>query len=85
MTSRSAYPLTAAALQNSDVQPDWISRHFDSTYSVAITEQAVYLGGHFGFIERPTADDPYPGLDQRRLRHRPGTGGLRTRRPGGAS
>jgi large repetitive protein len=50
-----AYPLTAASLQNSDVQPLWISRHFDSIYSVAITENAVYLGGHFGFIESPTS------------------------------
>jgi PKD repeat protein len=57
-----AYPLTASSLQNSDVQPLWISRHFDSIYSIAITEQAVYLGGHFQFIESPTSDDPYPGL-----------------------
>jgi PKD repeat protein len=58
-----AYPLNASSLQNDDVQPLWISRHFDSIYSVAITEQAVYLGGHFQFIESPTSDDPYPGLD----------------------
>ena len=58
-----AYPLTAASLTNSDVQPLWISRHFDSIYSVAITEVAVYVGGHFGFIESPTSDDPWPGLD----------------------
>ena len=48
-----AYPLNATSLQDSDVQPLWISRHFDSIYSVAITEQAVYVGGHFGFIESP--------------------------------
>jgi PKD repeat protein len=58
-----AYPLTPAALQDSDVQPLWISRHFDSIYSVAITEVAVYVGGHFQFIESPTSDDPWPGLD----------------------
>lgn len=58
-----AYPLNATSLQSSDVQPLWISRHFDSIYSVAITEQAVYLGGHFQFIESPTSDDPWPGLD----------------------
>ena len=58
-----AYPLTAASLNDSNVQPLWIARHFDSIYSVAITEQAVYLGGHFGFIESPTSDDPWPGLD----------------------
>jgi PKD repeat protein len=50
-----AYPLDAASLQNSDVQPLWIARHFDSIYSVAITEDAVYVGGHFGFIESPTS------------------------------
>lgn len=58
-----AFPLTAASLQDPDVQPLWISRHFDSIYSVAITEQAVYVGGHFQFIESPTSDDPWPGLD----------------------
>ena len=58
-----AYPLTDASLTDSDVQPLWISRHFDSIYSVAITEVAVYVGGHFGFIESPTSDDPWPGLD----------------------
>jgi PKD repeat protein len=58
-----AYPLDAASLQNSDVQPLWIARHFDSIYSVAITEVAVYVGGHFGFIESPSSDVPWPGLD----------------------
>ena len=48
------------------MQPLWISRHFDSIYSVAITEQAVYLGGHFGFIESPEScptEPCYPGLE----------------------
>ncbi len=44
-----------------DVQPLWISRCFDSVYSVAISEKAVYLGGHFGWNESPTANDPWPG------------------------
>jgi hypothetical protein len=57
-----AYPLTTATLTNSTVAPLWVSRHFDSVYSVAITEKAVYLGGHFQFEESPTAQDPYPGL-----------------------
>ena len=30
---------------------------------MAITERAVYVGGHFGFEESPTAPDPWPGLD----------------------
>lgn len=58
-----AYPLNATSIQSSDVEELWVSRHFDSIYSVAITEQAVYLGGHFSFVESPTADDPWPGLD----------------------
>ncbi|MDP9210247.1 MAG: hypothetical protein M3O65_17520, partial [Actinomycetota bacterium] len=48
---------------NDNVQPLWVSRHFDSVYSVAVTERAVYVGGHFGFQESPTAPDPWPGLD----------------------
>ena len=62
-TPRSPTRSTAASLTDSNVQPLWISRHFDSIYSVAITEVAVYVGGHFGFIESPTSDDPWPGLD----------------------
>ncbi|HET9008115.1 MAG TPA: hypothetical protein VFQ04_15500, partial [Actinomycetes bacterium] len=54
-----AFPV--AGIDN--VQPLWVSRHFDSVYSVAITERAVYVGGHFGFQESPTAPDPWPGLD----------------------
>ena len=45
------------------VEPLWISRAFDSVYSVAISETAVYIGGHFNYIESPTANDPWPGLD----------------------
>ncbi len=61
-----AYPLNATSIQDSDVQPLWNSRHFDSIYSVAITENAVYLGGHFGFIESPEScptEPCYPGLE----------------------
>ena len=54
-----AFPMAG----NDNVQPLWISRHFDSVYSVAITEKAVYVGGHFGCQESPTAPDPWPGLD----------------------
>jgi PKD repeat protein len=45
------------------MEPVWVSRLFDSVYSVAISEVAVYLGGHFNFMESPTARDPWPGLD----------------------
>ncbi|MFN8188916.1 MAG: PKD domain-containing protein [Nocardioidaceae bacterium] len=57
---------TAVALPldgNDFVEPIWISRLFDSVYSVAITEVGVYLGGHFSWMESPTASDPWPGLD----------------------
>jgi large repetitive protein len=53
-----AFPIAGA----DNVQPLWVSRHFDSVYSVAITEDAVYVGGHFQFEESPTADSPWPGL-----------------------
>ncbi len=52
-----AFPLTGG----DDVQPLWISRLFDSVYSVAISERAVYVGGHFAWNESPTANDPWPG------------------------
>ncbi|MFG1955111.1 hypothetical protein [Micromonospora sp. NPDC048830] len=45
------------------VEPIWVSRHFDSVYSVAITETAVYVGGHFSWQESPTSNVPWPGLD----------------------
>ena len=45
------------------VDPLWVSRAFDSIYSVAITEKAVYIGGHFQWNESPTAPDPWPGQD----------------------
>lgn len=47
----------------SDVKAKWITRCFDSIYSVAISEKAVYIGGHFAWNESPTAPDPWPGLD----------------------
>jgi hypothetical protein len=46
-----------------NVEPLWVSRMFDSVYSVAITEVAVYVGGHFSWQESPTANQPWPGLD----------------------
>ncbi len=45
-----------------NVEPLWISRMFDSIYSLAITDVAVYAGGHMAFMESPTARDPWPGL-----------------------
>jgi PKD repeat protein len=48
---------------NDFVQPLWVSRMFDSVYSVAISEVGVYVGGHMSWAESPTARDPWPGLD----------------------
>jgi PKD repeat protein len=59
-----AFPINPPAGSDpSDVQPKWITRCFDSVYSVAITEKAVYIGGHFAWNESPTAPDPWPGKD----------------------
>ena len=54
-----AYSLTGG----DNVEPKWVSRAFDSVYSVAISEKAVYIGGHFAWNESPTAPDPWPGQD----------------------
>ena len=44
-----------------DVQPKWISRLFDSVYTTAISEKAVYIGGHFAWNESPSSPHPWPG------------------------
>ena len=54
-----AYPLEGGDF----VEPLWISRMFDSVYSLAVSEVAVYAGGHFNYNESPSAPDPWPGLD----------------------
>ena len=46
-----AFPLTD--VNDSDVAPLWVTQMFDSVYSVAITETAVYVGGHFCWTEGP--------------------------------
>ncbi len=43
------------------VTADWVSRHFDSIYSVDISDVAVYVGGHFQYQEAPGSTDPFPG------------------------
>ncbi len=53
------FPIAGGA----NVEPAWISRHFDSIYAVAATEQGIYAGGHFAWLESPTSRDPWPGLD----------------------
>ena len=73
-----AFPLTGG----DDVQPLWISRCFDSVYSVAISEKAVYIGGHFALERVADGQRPLARPGRHRLRHRPGPLGLRARRPG---
>jgi PKD repeat protein len=53
-----AYPIDGG----DHVEPLWISRLFDSVYSVAISADAVFVGGHFNYMESPSAPDPWPGL-----------------------
>ena len=48
---------------DSDAQPVWISRHFDSVYSATWTEAGIYIGGHFQWAEDASAPVPWPGLD----------------------
>ncbi len=43
------------------VQAEWVSRMFDSIYSVDISDAAVYVGGHFQYQEAPGSTDPFPG------------------------
>jgi hypothetical protein len=61
---------------NDFVDPLWISRHFDSIYSAAITEEAIYVGGHFRFQEAPGSTDPWPGNTTTSYGWGTGPGGL---------
>ena len=70
-----AYPLEGGDF----VEPLWISRMFDSVYSLAVSEVAVYAGGHFNYNESPTAPDPWPGLDNVGYGRGQGSGRLRPR------
>ncbi|MGI9607877.1 MAG: calcium-binding protein [Acidimicrobiales bacterium] len=42
-------------------QPVWIARNFDSTYAVGITDDAVYVGGHFCWVESGVIPGEWPG------------------------
>lgn len=42
-------------------EPVWIARNFDSTYAVGISNNAVYVGGHFCWVEGPGSVEPWPG------------------------
>ena len=42
-----AFPVAGNGL----VQPLWVTQNFDSNYAVAISDRAVYIGGHFCWTE----------------------------------
>ena len=42
-------------------RPDWVSRAFDSIFSVEIDGDDVYIGGHFRYLVNDTAPSAYPG------------------------
>ena len=52
-----AFPLAG----DGAVEPLWVARMFDSVYSVAISDVAVYIGGHFRYAEAPGSLEPWPG------------------------
>lgn len=54
-----AFPLTDLA--DNAVEPLWVARNFDSTYAVGISDTAVFIGGHFCWVESEAAPDPWPG------------------------
>jgi PKD repeat protein len=54
-----AYPINGGDF----VEPLWVSRMFDSVYSLAISDDAIFTGGHMNYVESQTAPDPWPGLD----------------------
>ena len=51
------FPVNSGANTN----PDWVSRHFDTVLGVAISDDTVFVGGHFQFQEAPGSTDPFPG------------------------
>ena len=51
------WPVTMAG----SVRPDWVSRIFDSVFSVAVSDDTVYVGGHFRYMTTQSAPSAYPG------------------------
>ncbi len=42
-------------------RPTWVSRAFDSVFSIGIADDAIYVGGHFRYLVSPSAPSAYPG------------------------
>lgn len=60
----SAVAFSLTSPNGTNQQPLWIARNFDSTYAVGISDDAVYIGGHFCWVESNQAPDPWPGDNQ---------------------
>ncbi len=48
------FPLADAA-----VRPDWVSRAFDSVFSVEVDGDDIYIGGHFRYLVSSNAPTPF--------------------------
>jgi len=53
--------ITRFELVDSPVRPTWVSRAFDSVFSIGIDNDAIYVGGHFRYLVSPNAPSPFPG------------------------
>lgn len=53
--------ITRFNLTDVPTRPAWVSRAFDSVFSVGIAADVVYVGGHFRYLVSPSAPSAYPG------------------------
>ena len=51
-------------LQDTPARPTWVSRAFDSVFSVEVDGNDIYVGGHFRALVSPSAPSPYPGVQR---------------------
>lgn len=51
-------------IRDTPARPDWVSRVFDSVFSVEVDGDDVYIGGHFRVLVHPSAPSPYPGIQR---------------------
>ena len=52
---------TRFEITDTAIRPTWVARAFDSLFSVAVGDDAIYIGGHQRFMVHPDAPSPYPG------------------------
>lgn len=53
--------ITRFAITTSPTRPTWVSRGFDSIFSVAIDNDYIYVGGHQRYMVHPSAPSAFPG------------------------